>query len=302
MATGQTASAAHGRGERVLVGTFVRELLLDASHEIEAAAARARESGHETAYDPELTRLLRVSLRRVRYQLAALSAVEPTLKTRRLRRRLAELSEPFGALRDAQVLEETVREALGKGRRRGKGKKIMARARRRRERCERPVREALDAGASIQALTLLDDYRRALPFQIWLLGDAEPLARRALRATWRDLKRARQRAAAKPTDRRLHELRIEAKRAMYVARGFSDLLGPPVAELADRLSDLQGNLGRQHDHVNVARWLRALGRDRKKLRARARRLARDEARRARREARHWQKNWRAVAAAARRAL
>lgn len=302
MGTGQSARVARSGGERVLVGTYVRELLLRASREIEEAAARARESGSEEAYDPELTRLLRVSLRRVRYQLAALSAVEPALKTRGVRRRLAEISEPFGALRDAQVLEDAVRDALGKRRRRGSGKKIMKRARRQRERCERPVRRALDAGASITALTVLDDYRRGLPFQIWLLGDAEPLARRALAATWRDLARAAKRAKKRPSDARLHELRIEAKRAMYVARGFAELLGPRVEDLAERLSDLQSTLGRQHDHVNVAGWLHRLARERRGLRRRARRLAREEAQRAAREARRWRALWKAAAKAAARAL
>ncbi len=302
MGTGQSARVARNGGERVLVGTYVRELLLRASREIEEAAARARESGSADAYDPELTRLLRVSLRRVRYQLAALSAVEPALKTRGVRRRLAEISEPFGALRDAQVLEDAVRDALGGRRRRGAGQKIMRRARRQRRRCERPVRRALDAGASITALTVLDDYRRGLPFQIWLLGDAEPLARRALAATWRDLTRAAKRAKERPSDRRLHELRIEAKRAMYVARGFAELLGPRVEELAERLSDLQSVLGRQHDHVNVAGWLRRLGRERRGLRRRAARLAREESRRAAREARRWRPLWKAAARAAARAL
>ncbi len=302
MGTGQSARVARSGGERVLVGTYVRELVLGASREIEGAASRARESGASDVYDPELTRLLRVSLRRVRYQLAALSAVEPALKTRGVRRRLAEISEPFGALRDAQVLEDAVRDVLGGRRRRGAGKKILKRARRERERRERPVRRALDAGASITALTVLDDYRRGLPFQIWLLGDAEPLARKALAATWRDLTRAAQRAKERPSDRRLHELRIEAKRAMYVARGFSELLGPRVEVLAERLSDLQSTLGRQHDHVNVAGWLRRLGRERGGLRRGAGRLAREESRRAAKEARRWRALWKAAVKAAARAL
>lgn len=302
MGTGQSVRVARTSGERVLVGTFVRELLLRASREIEGAAASAREGGSDTAYDPELTRLLRVSLRRVRYQLAALSAVEPALKTRGVRRRLAELSEPFGALRDAQVLEDAVRGALGARRHRGAGRKILARAVRERRRRERPVRRALEAGASITALTVLDDYRRGLPFRLWLLGEAEPLARRALRVAWGEVERAARRARARPNNRRLHELRVEAKRAMYVARGFAGLLGPGVEELAERLSELQGALGRQHDHANVARWLRRLARARRGLRPRATRLAREESRRARHEARRWRARYRAAAKAAARAL
>ncbi len=302
MGTGQSARVARVRGERVLVGTFVRELLLRASREIEEAAASARGDGSADAYDPELTRLLRVSLRRVRYQLAALSAVEPALKTRGVRRRLAEVSEPFGALRDAQVLEDAVRDALGARRRRGAGRKIYRRAVRERRRRERPVRRALEAGASITALTVLDDYRRALPFRLWLLGEADPLARRALRAAWGDVERAARRARARPSDRRLHELRVEAKRAMYVARGFAELLGPGVGELAERLSELQGALGRHHDHANVARWLHRLGRKRHALRRRARRLAHDESRRARHEARRWRALFKDAARTAGRAL
>lgn len=282
-------------GERILVGSFLRELLLTASREIELATAKARESaGDEQAYDPELTRKMRLSVRRVRYQLDALCEVERAFKTTRLVRKLGVVGQPFGALRDAQILEERVRGALGKRARTPQGKKLRKKAAEFRASKEVPVRDALDAHATDKVLALLNEYRRAMPFQTWLMGDVTPLARAVLKSSWRELERVQRRARRRPSDENLHAVRIVAKRTMYVAQAFTKVLGPPVEEFATRLNDLQQALGRQHDHVIVAKWLSKTAKKTPKLRKLARRLAADERRRARKGARTWRRSWRKV--------
>lgn len=293
MATSHPVESASG-GERILVGSFLRELLLAAGREIETAAALARESGEDASYDPELTRKMRLSLRRVRYQLAAMTEVERSLKTTKLVHRLGVVGEPFGSLRDAQILEERVRRALGAKGRSAKGKRLRRHAAALRESREVPVRAALDARAADRAIALLNEYRRAMPFQAWLMGDVKPLARVVVKNSWRELERAASHARRHPSDANLHAVRIAAKRTMYVAQGFTTVLGPRAGAFAERLDDLQHVLGRQHDHVIVATWLRAIAKNHPKVRTLTRRLAADERRRARKAARRWRRYWRRV--------
>lgn len=289
------ASNHEAGGERILVGTFLRELLIAAGREIEAADALARQSSPDgEGYDPELTRKLRLSVRRVRYQLDAMSDVERSLKTAKLVRRLGAVGDPFGALRDAQILEQRVLDALGKRARTPQGKKLRRKVAAYRQSKENPVYRAVDARAAERAVALLHEYRRAMPFQTWLMGDARPMARAVMKKSWRELERAERRARRRPTDANLHAVRKAAKRTMYVGQAFSRVLGPAVEEFADRVNELQQALGRQHDHVIVAQWLTKTAKKNPRLRRLARRLAKDERRRARKGARTWRRSWRAV--------
>ncbi len=281
--------------DRILVGSFLRELLLSASREIEAADALARESSRDgRGYDPELTRKLRLSVRRVRYQLDAMADVERSLKTKKLVCRLGIVGEPFGELRDAQILEKRVLDALGKKARSPQGKQLRKKVAAYRESKETTVYKAAEAHTPERAVTLLNEYRRAMPFETWLMGDARPLARAVMKESWRELERAQRRARRRPTDENLHAVRKVAKRTMYVAQAFTRVLGPSVEEFAERVNDLQQALGRQHDHVIVAQWLARTAKKNPKMRRLARRLAKDERRRSRKGSRTWRRYWRAV--------
>lgn len=283
-----------GADQTLPVGSFVRELLLSACQEIEVADAAARKSALDTgAYDPEAIRKLRLSIRRINYQLEALNDAEKVLGAKPLLRRLRAIGQPFGTLRDAQILEQRVAEALAK-RRGDKARQIQKKAAAFRRRKEEPVYDAIEGGSAGLAIALLNDYRRALPFQTWLLGDARPLGRRVLRRSRRRLERLAKRARRRPTNENLHELRIAAKHTMYVAQAFARVLGPSATEFGDLLNTLQQTLGRQHDYVVVRAWLKKLGRKNRSLRPLAKKLARYEQRRARQLAEEWTRSWRPV--------
>lgn len=276
------------------VGSFLRELLLGACQEIETADAAARQSAVATGvYDPEAIRKLRLSIRRINYQLQALNDAEKVLGAKPLLRRLRVIGRPFGALRDAQILEQRVAEALGK-RRGAKVRQIQKRAAAYRRQKEGPVYDAIEGGATGLAITLLNDYRRALPFQTWLLGDARPLGRRVLRRSRRRLERLARRARRRPSNENLHELRIAAKHTMYVAQAFARVLGPAATEFADLLNTLQQTLGRQHDYVVVRAWLKRTGKRHRPLRPMTKKLARYENRRAGQLAEEWVRHWRPI--------
>jgi CHAD domain-containing protein len=81
---------------------------------------------------------------------------------------------------------------------------------------------------------------------------APPLVAKA----WRRLRKAVRRAGATPPDEALHRIRIRAKRARYAAEAVKPVLGKPARAFATAASNLQDELGEQHDAVAAQAWLR----------------------------------------------
>jgi CHAD domain-containing protein len=84
---------------------------------------------------------------------------------------------------------------------------------------------------------------------------APPLVAKA----WRRLRKAVRRAGATPPDEALHRIRIRAKRARYAAEAVKPVVGKPARAFAKAASNLQDELGEQHDAVVAEAWLREKG-------------------------------------------
>jgi CHAD domain-containing protein len=277
------------------MGAMMRGFLDSAISDIEVADKVVRQHRQEGLADnPEAIRKLRLSFRRVQYQLETMAKIEQTRVTKTLIRRLQEVGKPFGNLRDAEVLELRVIKGLGKRGATPEGdhiKRIAAGARRR----EQLATEALlDSLAYRETLQTLHEYRRALPTQHVTPAVLQPVAQRVLRISWRELQREVKRTKRNGTDAQLHFLRITAKRALYSTQSFSKILGPPAEEFALRLDLLQKFLGKQHDQVNAAAWIKEVGKSHPPLKKLAKALATEERKRANANARRWTSRWESV--------
>ena len=92
-----------------VVKAFTRELLNVAESDIKLADFIVRNNRTEgEPDDPESTRKLRLSFRRVQYRLSTMASIDPTLGADDLIERLYNVGKPFGRLRDAEVLEAGV--------------------------------------------------------------------------------------------------------------------------------------------------------------------------------------------------
>lgn len=283
------------RDEMVIARVLVRGLLNVARETISTADAVVRQNRLAGEPDnPESIRKLRLSFRRVQYQLTTMSEVDDTLDTKSLVRQLREVGRPFGRLRDAEILELRVTKALGDRRSTPEGRKlidVVASTRR----VEQQTTDALlNSPEYLEALRALNEFRSSLPPDSVTPAMARPVAQRAVGVMWQDLRDMAKKAIAVPTDANLHLLRITGKRMLYSTQAYSYILGGSAEELARRVDAMQKFLGRQHDHVIVAVEVRRIGKDHLLLRELADALSGEERQRADDCARHWSRYWKAV--------
>ena len=274
---------------------MMREYLRAAIDAIDSADLTVKEHRQKgRADDPEAIRKLRLSFRRVQYQMESMAHIEKTLATKTLIRRLHEVGRPFGNLRDAQVLELRVIKGLGDRGGTPKGLHLIQIAADARRHEQLATEELLDSLAYEETLRALNDYRRALPAHTVSPIMIQPIAQRVLRASWKELQREVKRAQRNGSDAHLHYLRITAKRSLYSAQAFSSVLGPPAGELALRIDVMQKFLGKQHDQVIASEWIKEVGRAHASLRKLADALAAEERKRANANAKHWTLYWESI--------
>ena len=280
---------------RLIVRVLVRGLVQVARGEItdaESSVRRARLEGDPE--DPGSIRRLRIAIRRVEYQLATMRELDSTLKVASLVDQLHEVGKPFGALRDAEILCARVAKALGERVTSPEGQRLIETISEERYLAQRDSDVSLDSQEFRDAIGALNEFRTSLPADALTAAMARPVAQLAIRLTWRALKDAAKAAKDDESDESLHALRRSVKHANYMTRSLSYVLGPSSTEFAARLTTLQKLLGRQHDHVIVAGWLRDVGDDHASLEPIAHELSVDERRRADKDASEWRREWRSI--------
>jgi CHAD domain-containing protein len=236
------------------VGATAAEVL---QRGIDAAVARILE--HEPVIredcDPEGVHQARVGLRRIRSDLRTFGElVEPTW-AEAVRAESGWLAGVLGEVRDRDVLLVGLRAAADRVEPvdRAAVDAVLDRLARERARAQRGLLAAL-AGRRHQALL----ERLAEPVPV-----ADGADRRAAdglpslaAAAHRKLRRAVARLPEAPDDDALHRVRIRAKRARYAAELAAPIVGRRANRAAKAVGGLQEVLGRHHDHVVAAAWLR----------------------------------------------
>lgn len=201
----------------------------------------------------------RVATRRLRSDLKTL---EPYLApVEALRQELGWLGGLLGAVRDLDVLLERmdarIRELSGPDR--AAATPILAKLK---DDHDRRRSELIDGLGSARYLTLLDELIEASRMPPLKRSTDRRRARRVLRRVtrkaWRRTARAVDRLESSPPDAALHEIRKRAKRARYAAELGREVFGKPAMRLAERLADVQDELGALQDTVVAEERLRSL--------------------------------------------
>jgi CHAD domain-containing protein len=285
----------HSDEERLIARVLLRGLVHSARGEIESAQATVLGARSQSdAENPESIRLLRIAIRRLEYQISTMSEVDPSLRVGELTDRLHHVGEPFGELRDTEIISERVVKVLRERRQTVEGKRLVELITDQRVRAQRASDGALDSGELHSVLDALNDFRQRLPKDAITPAMARPVAQQAVRATWSTAKRAAKLAKKSGEDDDLHKLRRTVKRSVYSTRGFSYVLGPPSEEFAARLVVVQKALGRQHDRVIVSEWFRDVADSEASLWSLADEASREERRRADSGADEWRGPWKMV--------
>ncbi len=207
----------------------------------------------------------RVALRRMRSNLRTFRLlVDPAWGTS-LRAELAWYADRLGETRDLHVLRDRLAEA---------GESVV-------EDDELQAVLSVIDNSIESASTGVDDVRDGerharLTKEILRAGQAPPFTEKAerpadlvmgplLQRTWHDVRGAARLARKKPTDDRLHKLRIRLKGLRYGAETVTMVDGSPARKTARAAERLQVRLGDLHD-VSVSRaWLATLADERPDL-------------------------------------
>lgn len=283
------------RDERDILGAFLRHLLEDAAKEIASAEDNVRANRRDGLEDdPESIRKLRLSFRRVQYQMEAIGEIDRSLQTTALILRLHECAKPFGKLRDAEILESRLVKALVTRGNTSEGRHVKELATDARRSKQLAIDELVDSLDYQRVVKELVDYRSTLPEMIESPLTIRPLALRAINDSWRRLRRDVKKTRRDNSNARLHAMRISAKRMMYVTQAFAHMLGPTADELVGRLDTFQHFLGTQHDQVIAAEWLKEVGRVHPQLASLTKKISSEERQRAHHRLKRWRHFWKPV--------
>jgi CHAD domain-containing protein len=268
------AGRAHGR-PRVVVETRVSQLvspkLSEWIVELEDAVPRVIDDS-----DPEGVHDLRVALRRIRSLMRIVRPVYGTFHTNLIRKEMARVADATGALRDEEVLAET----LGDLKLQGAAKAGLAAWRSRRKQRLKALRASVVSLIQSGALQAPIAHLRAL-----LSLPCNPKRDREVRRFARQVVLEAQanvddcRSAEVVDVAGMHVLRIAHKRLRYSIEAFSQVLPPELRAWRDVAAKFQSVLGDLHDHdvaMEVTRRAAALRTDTRNATLRALSARRDE--------------------------
>jgi CHAD domain-containing protein len=208
----------------------------------------------------------RVATRRLRSDLQTLAPALDPVHVQILRGELSWLGGLLGAVRDADVMHETLTVALGdidatvdSGSDPARGGRILRLLVEQRALAHLTV---VDAMTSSRYLTLTDQLLRARDTPPLRPGIGTRRARRfgekAMTSAYHRVAKAVRALPAEPPAAQLHDLRKRAKRARYAAELMAPLTLDRSAALADGMAELQTVLGEHQDLVVARAWLRTL--------------------------------------------
>lgn len=248
--TGVVPAPAPGDGVGAIVGAALA-----------ASVARlvTHEAGVRSGDDPEAVHQARVATRRLRSDLRTFAALVDPEWADGLRDELRWLAVRLGAVRDADVLLDRLREKVA--RLRAGDRQIASRLLDRLEwDHERAGAELMVALRSPRYLELLDRLADAAGApRLVPAADAAPaheLLAHLAAAPWQRVAAAVDALSDDPSDAALHDVRKRAKRARYAAEAVAPVAGKPAKRLARALAAVQDVLGEHQDAAVAEGWLR----------------------------------------------
>jgi CHAD domain-containing protein len=223
--------------------------------------------------DPEDIHQARVASRRLRSDLRTFRSLLDPEWTARVRDELRWVAALLGAVRDADVLAERLRDraaslppADAKA-----GAALARKLEAQRDQSRADLLEAIDTPRYAALLDVLVEAANAVP----LVGNDGGTGHRhgggdapdpslpaadvipgLVRGPWRHLKQAVEALDDEPADDDLHQVRIHAKRCRYAIEAAIPVAGKEAKRLSQVVAHLQGILGDFHDAVVAEQWLR----------------------------------------------
>jgi CHAD domain-containing protein len=231
------------------------------------AADAARLIAHEPiarrGEDPEGVHQARVATRRLRSHLATFAPILKDGPTSRLSKALRRLGRSLGTVRDLDVLHARFRKGIEtfEPMVRDDGLALL----------EVLTRQGIDAATTLRRelstkrhqsmLAALAGFVALPPFRSSAGLPAETFLAEAVGRRLTTLGTDIAALGLSPTDTQLHDARILAKPARYVAEVSSVALGPTCGRLAKRLAELCDDFGTLSDGSGACLWLDAFGED-----------------------------------------
>jgi CHAD domain-containing protein len=226
-----------------------------------ASVARlvAHDPGVRLGDDPEDVHQARVATRRLRSDLRTFRDLLDPDWTHSLRRDLKGVGHELGAVRDTEVLLDRLRERvehLPAGDQ-AAAKKIIQRLLERWDGARGELREALGSTRYAELLDrLVEAAREPALLPTAAAERAVDVLPPLVRVPWEKLRDTVDELPDDPSDKALHEIRIEAKRCRYAAEAVAPAVGKRARAFAKAIADLQDVLGEHQDAVVAEEWLR----------------------------------------------
>jgi CHAD domain-containing protein len=208
---------------------------------------------------PEDIHQARVATRRLRSDLRTYGDVLDEAWADDLRAALKDVADALGAVRDADVLLDRLRDHVGRLREddRVAAERLVETLQSERERDRKALLDLLVGDAYRALLDQLVEGARAPQLSALAAEPASAVLPGLARKPWKKLRDAVAAVEASEPDEELHQVRIRAKRARYAAEVAALALGRPASQFAKAAARLQDVLGALHDAVVTEEWLRS---------------------------------------------
>ena len=207
--------------------------------------------------DSEGVHQARVATRRLRSDLRTFRPLVDREWTSRLRGELGWIARILGEVRDGDVLLERLSRRIADlpEVERAAAEPVLDTLRRSRAEAHSDLLATLRSARYVELLDRLVDAANAPVLDGDAGGAAAEVVPRLVKRPWHKLSKRVGALGDEPSDDRLHEVRIHAKRVRYAAEACAPIVGKPARAFSQAAARLQDVLGDLHDAVVAADWL-----------------------------------------------
>jgi CHAD domain-containing protein len=207
--------------------------------------------------DPEGVHQARVATRRLRSDLRTFRPLLERAWAKALRDELGWIADILGEVRDGDVLLERLTRQVAQlsGAERKGADAVLATLTRARDEAHADLLATLRSRRYVDLLDRLVEAANSPALAEEASRPAAEVVPALVRRPWHKLAKRAEKLGDDPSDTRLHEVRIRAKRARYAAEACAPVVGKPARTFAQAVARLQDVLGDLHDAVVAADWL-----------------------------------------------